>query len=102
MPFVKGRSGNPRGGKKRAPVLKEIEELARYAGPDAIDRLKHWMRDADGRISVAAAKVLLDRGFGTPTQTVNATVTDERNVIRSPQPSETPADWATTYTPKPH
>jgi len=102
MPFVKGRSGNPRGGKKRAPILAEIEELARHAAPDAIDRLKHWLRNEDGRIAVAAAKVLLDRGFGTPAQTINATVTDERNVIRSPAPAETPEDWRSTYTPKPH
>ena len=102
MPFVKGRSGNPKGRGKRAPILAEIEELARYAGPDAIDRLKHYLKDPDGRISIKAAEVLLNRGFGTPVQTVTATVTDERSVIRSPQPSDTPADWASTYTPKPH
>ncbi len=102
MPFVKGRSGNPHGGKKRAPILAEIEELARRAAPDAIDRLKHWLKDQDGRISVKAAEVLLNRGFGTPAQTIVATVTDERNVIRAPEMSETPADWQSTYTPKPH
>ncbi len=100
MPFVKGRSGNPHGGKKRAPILAEIEELARHAAPDAIDRLKHWLKNEDGRIAVAAAKVLLDRGFGTPAQTITATVTDERNVVRAPEVSVTPDAWQTSH--KPH
>jgi hypothetical protein len=101
MPFVKGRSGNPHGGKKRAPILAEIEELARRAAPDAIDRLMHFLKDSDGRISIAAAKVLLDRGFGTPQQTITATVTDERTVIRAPEPAQTAEEWRASL-PKPH
>lgn len=78
----------------------EIEEMARYASPKAIERLKHWLGDKDGRISVAAAKVLLDRGFGTPAQTITATVTDERSVIRAPEVAATPEGWAIGH--KPH
>lgn len=100
MPFVKGRSGNPRGGKKRSPILAEIEELARHAAPDAIARLKHWLKDDDGRISVKAAEVLLNRGFGTPPQTITATVTDERSVIRAPDVAASPDAWQGTH--KPH
>ncbi len=33
---------------------------------------------------------------------LDATIKDERNVIRAPEMSETPADWQSTYTPKPH
>jgi len=100
MPFKKGASGKPNGRPKRAPLLAEVEEMARYASPKAIERLKQWLNCDDGRISVAAAKVLLDRGFGTPAQTITTTVTDERSVVRAPQPAETTADWHAGY--KPH
>ncbi len=98
--FKKGESGNPKGRPKRGPNLLEIEELARHAGPKAIERLQFWLKSEDGRIAVAAAKVLLDRGFGTPAQTITATVTDERNVVRAPEVSVTPDAWQTSH--KPH
>ncbi len=100
--FVKGKSGNPGGRPKKTDGEAEVEALARAKGPKAIERLAYWLESDDGRISVAAAKTLLDRGYGTPAQTIVATVTDERNVIRAPEMSETPADWQSTYTPKPH
>jgi hypothetical protein len=99
--FKKGISGNPNGRPKRGPNLLEIEELARHAGPKAIERLQFWLKSEDGRISVAAAKVLLDRGFGTPQQTITATVTDERTVIRAPEPAQTAEEWRASL-PKPH
>jgi hypothetical protein len=100
MPFKKGQSGNPGGRPKKDSHVVEIEALARAKGPDAIDKLSHWLQSEDGRISVAAAKVLLDRGFGTPAQTITATVHDERSVIRSPEVSDTPDAWQATH--KPH
>ena len=104
MPFRKGTSGNPKGRPKRAPLLAEVEEMARYASPRAIARLKEWLNCDDGRISVAAAKVLLDRGFGTPPQTVTATIDDHRSVLRAPGPSDDATSWRADYAPpvKPH
>ncbi len=100
MPFVKGKSGNPRGGKKRSPVLAEVEELARQIAPEAIDRLKHWLKNDDGRISVKAAEVLLNRGFGTPSQTIATTVTNIRYVIDASEPAKDVDTWASEH--KPH
>jgi len=51
---------------------------------------------------VMAIREIADRLDGKPQQSVDVAVTDERNVIRSPAPAETPEDWRSTYTPKPH
>ena len=51
---------------------------------------------------VQAIREIADRLDGKPGQSIDLAVTDERNVIRAPEMSETPADWQSTYTPKPH
>lgn len=52
----------------------EVLQLARQAGPEAIETLVSIMRDMGAQPSarVAAATHLLDRGFGKPKQTVEA------------------------------
>jgi hypothetical protein len=71
MPFKKGQSGNPGG---RVGVPAEVREMARQRSKEAIERLIHWMKSDDGRISVAAADALLDRGFGRPAQLIDLSV----------------------------
>ena len=71
MPFKKGQSGNPGG---RVGVPAEGREMARRHSEEAIERLIHWMKSDDGRISVAAANALLDRGFGRPAQLIDLSV----------------------------
>jgi hypothetical protein len=68
MPFVKGQSGNPAGRRKKTSAEREVEELARDHGPDAIARLRHWMDSDDARASAYAANSLLDRAYGKPKQ----------------------------------
>lgn len=60
--------GRPKGSKNRA--IADIRALAQSYGPDAIDRLNEIMHDtrAPHATQVAAARELLDRGFGRPTQ----------------------------------
>jgi hypothetical protein len=71
MPFKKGQSGNTGG---RVGVPAEVREMARRHSKEAIERLIHWMKSDDGRISVAAANALLDRGFGRPAQLIELSV----------------------------
>lgn len=71
--FAKGVSGNP-GGRPKGEG--DIRELARQHTPQAIRRLVKVMNDDNATASaqVAASTALLDRGWGRPAQTINATV----------------------------
>lgn len=72
-PFQPGVSGNPGG---RPKVLEEIKSLAREHSETAINTLAAIAGDpkANASARVAAANVLLDRGYGKPLQTVEANI----------------------------
>jgi hypothetical protein len=67
--FKKGVSGNP-GGKPR--VLKNVQDLARQYTVPAIEALAEIVRNkkAPPAARVAAANVLLDRGYGRAPQSL--------------------------------
>ena len=69
MPFQPGQSGNPGG---RPKILAEVRELARTHTAEAIETLALIMRDPNqnARARVAAARELLDRGYGKPPQSL--------------------------------
>ncbi|MFD1945059.1 DUF5681 domain-containing protein [Paradevosia shaoguanensis] len=67
-PFPKGVSGNP-GGRPKGIAAK-----AREHTDAALDVLVEGMADEDARVRVAAAKEILDRGWGKPL-TMTADVT---------------------------
>jgi HEAT repeat protein len=71
MPFRKGQSGNPGG---RVGVPAEVRNLARRHSKEAIEWLIYWIKSEDGRISLAAASALLDRGLGRPAQLIDLSV----------------------------
>jgi hypothetical protein len=65
-----GQSGNPNG---RAKAEVDIAALARVHGPRCVQIVVDLLKDRDSKIRLAAATVLLDRGFGKPKQEINAT-----------------------------
>jgi hypothetical protein len=67
--FRPGQSGNPAG---RKPRIDDIHALARPHAAEAIATLVRMLRDPVQ--CIAAAKELLDRGFGKPPVAVTATV----------------------------
>lgn len=64
-PFPKGTSGNPGG---RPAELGQFRALCREKTPEALNALSVAMADPDH--AVAAAKVLLEFGWGKPTQPI--------------------------------
>lgn len=64
--FVKGQSGNPGG---RPKAVKEVIEAAQLEGVASVEALVRIRDDADDPHAViAAAKALLERGYGKPFQ----------------------------------
>lgn len=97
-PFQKGNCANPTGRPKKTPELIEVETLAKTYGPEAIERLAHWMRKGDGPVSLKAAETLINRGFGKPIETRNTTVT-KRMVVEAPMPAKDADTWASEHGP---
>jgi hypothetical protein len=71
--FSKGRSGNPGG---RPKVVAEIQTAARNMTGEVLARFLKIIidDDADPRAQVAAGREILDRGWGKPTQMIDAKV----------------------------
>ncbi|MCA3247413.1 MAG: hypothetical protein ING29_13150 [Azospirillum sp.] len=94
--WKKGKSPNPGGRPKDAFGL---AKEARKHGPDAIKVLVSLMKSEDqaGKTRVAAAQVLLDRGYGKPIQAHEVTGKDgapiQFNVVTGvPRAPDDPAE----------
>jgi hypothetical protein len=61
-PFQKGKSGN------RPKLDPELRSACKKHTREAVDTLLRWLRSENPRASVVAAKEILDRGWGKPTQ----------------------------------
>ena len=83
MPFKPGQSGNPKGRRPvaeapniRRKMLADIKALAKEASEEAVKTLVEIMKDkaAPPAARASAANSILDRGWGKPQQTIEATV----------------------------
>jgi hypothetical protein len=67
--------GERRGGRQKGTrnhATAEIKELARNYAPEAVQTLARIMREGDSDTSkIAAAKELIDRGYGKATQPIS-------------------------------
>jgi hypothetical protein len=73
--FKPGQSGNPAGRKKGSKKKKvadglsrqDFEALCRSHSQEMLDRLLFFARrDTDGRTAIAAARTIIERGYGQP------------------------------------
>ena len=69
--FQKGQSGNP-GGRSKLPA--DIREAFKAKAPQALEVLTRCLQSDDDRIAMMAAQAILDRGYGRPTQSIDAKI----------------------------
>jgi hypothetical protein len=78
--------------------------MANYTGKGCFKRarlLKRWrywsgaLESPDDRIALAAATAILDRGYGRPTQSIDANISEEtvRYYAEVPQPYASTEEW---------
>lgn len=78
-PFEKGKSGNPGG---RPKVIADLRDLAREHTVDALNALTDIMQNPQSTDAarVSAACAVLDRGYGKPSQQVEHTGKDGKDL----------------------
>jgi hypothetical protein len=94
----KGYTGNPGGRPAMDPELKKaVQGYAR----DAIEYLAGVLSDPNAKPDhrIKAAEVLIDRGFGKAVQAIDATLTERRPIIFSPEWSNDPKPETETSSP---
>jgi Family of unknown function (DUF5681) len=90
--FKKGESGNP-GGRPKLPT--DIREAFKAKAPQALEVLTRCLQSDDDRIAMMAAQAILDRGYGKPTQSIDANINEDRvrYVVELPVKDETTEEW---------
>ena len=77
--FERGQSGNP-GGRPKLPA--DIREAFKAKAPEALEVLERCLQSDDERIAMQAAQAILDRGYGKPSQTIDANINEGDGPIR--------------------
>ena len=90
--FQRGQSGNP-GGRPKLPA--DIREAFKAKAPEALEVLTRCLQSDDDRVAMMAAQAILDRGYGRPTQSIDANINDDpvRYIVELPEKSATTEEW---------
>jgi hypothetical protein len=71
-----------------------MREIFQSSGQEAAEILVKHLRASDPRVSVAAAREILDRAYGKPVQSINVDREERIKLIAVvPQKSASTADW---------
>ena len=62
---------------------------------EALEVLTRCLQSGDDRIAMMAAQTILDRGYGRPTQSIDANINDNpvRYIVELPEKSATTQEW---------
>ena len=68
---------------------------AMRSGHEALEVLTRCLQSGDDRIAMMAAQAILDRGYGRPTQSIDANINDDpvRYIVELPEKSATTEEW---------
>jgi uncharacterized protein DUF5681 len=89
--FAPGVSGNP-GGRPKLPA--EMKEMFQAKAPEAFEVLCRHLNSNDARVSVIAAREILDRAYGRPVQQHQLDMEERIKLIAVvPEKSATTEDW---------
>jgi hypothetical protein len=82
------------GGRPKLPA--EIQALFQAKSEEALEVLTRCLQSDDDRIAMLAAQAILDRGYGKPAQTIDASITEGDSVrfyAEVPKMAATTEEW---------